>query len=216
MADRSNQRGREALVDSRQLASLCHDLKQYVGAALIVSSVPEDAPLESEIRRRFDLIQQTLTHAATLLESARLETPPRLVTMNLKALAEECAGVAEFRHKVRLEDVTEIAPLVTADPTVLRRAVDNMIDNASRAASEHGQVVVRVGSAGDRVWIEVSDDGPGFGAIVSGTGHGLSVVNSTARSYGGRLEISSGPEPGTTVRLSFPLATSVHPDLSVG
>jgi len=64
--------------------------------------------------------------------------------------------------------------------------------------------VIRVGTAGDEAWIQVTDDGPGFGRIEHGTGQGLAVITSAVRACHGRLEITSGPGPGTAVRVTFP------------
>ena len=197
---------------AHELSTLCHDLRQYVTAGLLLTSLPDNVELEPETRRRFDLLHQTLSHASTLLESAaRPETvSPRL--LDLALLAQESVDVAEYGHKVRYVSDVTVPPLVNGDPHLVRRALDNLIDNAGRAAGADGDVVVQVGSSDEVAWVEVVDDGPGFGEISHGTGQGLSVVSSTARSCGGRLEISSGPGPGTTVRLAFPVAAALSID----
>jgi signal transduction histidine kinase len=198
-------------VSTRELGTVYHDLRQCVTAGLLLSQMPHDDLLDGETRRRFSLIQQTLSHAADLLESATTASTPPSRPVDLSALAQACAAVAEFGHKVRFVSDVASPPLVTGDPVLLHRAVDNMIDNAGRAAGADGDVVVRVGTEADRAWVEVVDDGPGFGEIHHGTGRGLSVVSTAARSCGGRLEIESGPGPGTTVRMSFPLRTAPSP-----
>jgi signal transduction histidine kinase len=192
----------------REIATLCHDLRQCVTAGLLLAQMPNDDLLDGETRRRFSLIKQTLHHAANLLETASGEPPARDQVVNLSDLVQECTTVAEFGHKVRFVSEVDDAPLVTGDPLLLHRAVDNMIDNAGRAAGQGGDVVVRVGTDAAGVWVEVVDDGPGFGEIEHGTGQGLSVVSSAARACGGRLEIASGPGPGTTVRMAFPRQTA--------
>lgn len=192
--------------DSRSddLATLCHDLRQCVTAGLLLSQLPKDNLLDAETKRRFELIQQTLAHAGELLDRATGPVEPARWVLDLVELVEECARVAEFSHKVRVEtDVTEPA-IVTGDPVLLHRAVDNMIDNAGRAVGEAGDIIIRVGAAGDSAWVEVADDGPGFGKIKHGTGQGLSVITSAVRACDGRLEISSGPGPGTAVRMTLP------------
>lgn len=186
------------------LATLCHDLRQCVTAGLLLTQLPKDNPLDSETRRRFELIHQTLTHAGELLERATVEVSPKHWVLDLTELVEECAGVAEFAHKIRVEREISEPAVVCGDPLLLHRAIDNMIDNAGRAAGESGDIVVRVGAAGDRAWVEVSDDGPGFGRIEHGTGQGLSVISSAVRACDGRLEITSGPGPGTAVRVTLP------------
>lgn len=188
----------------KELDTLCHDLRQCVTAGLLLAQLPDDDRVDGETRRRFDLIQQTLTHAAELLETATEDFVPQQWVMDLSKVAQQCVSVAEFGHKVRFVSTTSHRPLVWGDPILVHRALDNLIDNAGRAAGESGDVVVQVGTLADEAWVEVIDDGPGFGEIEHGTGQGLSVVSTTARACGGRLEISSGPGPGTTVRLIFP------------
>lgn len=191
------------------LSTLCHDLRQYLSAGLLLTTLPEGSALDHETRRRFELLHQTLSHAAALLETATGPSMPRLQAMNLSDVAQECVAVAELGHKVRFVSEASTTPLVDGDPLLLHRALGNMIDNAGRAAGDTGDIVVRVGTEAGQAWVEVVDDGPGFGEISHGSGQGLSVVSSTARSCGGRLEISSGPGPGTTVRLAFPLANVI-------
>lgn len=191
---------------ARELSTVYHDLRQCVTAGLLLTDMPHDDLLEPETRRRFSLIRQTLRHAADMLESAAT-TGARSgdwEVVDLAELAETCATVAEFGHKVRFVTDAAETPLVRTDALLLRRAIDNMIDNAGRAAGPDGDVVIRVGTAGEEAWVEVVDDGPGFGEIRHGTGRGLGVVSDAARRSGGRLEISSGPGPGTTVRMAFP------------
>lgn len=204
MAHAQLPRQRRAATRDKEFATLCHDLRQCVSAGLLLTQLPDSDRVDRETQRRFDLIQQTLSHAAELLESATTDLAPRQWVMDLSTVAQECVSVAEFGHKVRFVSDASYRPLVYGDPVLVHRAVDNMIDNAGRAAGESGDVVVQVGAAADEAWVEVVDDGPGFGEIEHGTGQGLSVVSTTARANGGRLEISSGPGPGTTVRLVFP------------
>jgi signal transduction histidine kinase len=196
-------RQRRADEEARDFNTLCHDLRQCVTAGLLLSQLPKDDLLDAETRRRFELIRQTLAHAGELLESARDEEPKSWL-LDLSELVEECAAVAEFSHKIRMErEVTEPV-MVVGDPLLLHRAIDNMIDNAGRAAGESGHIVIRLGAAGDESWVEVADDGPGFGRIEHGTGHGLAVISSAVQACDGRLEISSGPGPGTAVRVTLP------------
>ena len=189
-----------------EFATLCHDLRQCVTAGLLLTQVPKDNLLDGETRRRFDLIHQTLTHAGELLERATVaaDAPPRHWILDLQELVEECVKVAEFSHKVRVEDEISEPPFVSGDPLLLHRAIDNMIDNAGRAVGDSGDIVIRVGAEADAAWIEVADDGPGFGRIDHGSGQGLSVISSAVRACDGRLDITSGPGPGTAVRVTLP------------
>ena len=189
---------------SEEIAALCHDLRQCVTAGLLLTELPSENHLDRETRRRFDLLHQTLSHAGALLEHVAVDDAPEHWLLDLSDLAEQCADVAEYRHKVRVVNEAVDPPIVLADPLLLHRAVDNMIDNAGRAAGQFGDIVVRIGTAGDEAWLEVADDGPGFGRIEHGTGQGLAVISTAVRDSDGRLEITSGPGPGTAVRVTLP------------
>jgi len=186
--------------DSQQLLQLCHDLRQYVAAGLLLS---EPAPGGSN--GRMDLIHQQFRAIAELLEGEQ-EPGHRSSGVNLARLADECAGVVRLTHRVPVISDRLVRVQVIADRALLRRAVGNLLDNACRAAGPAGTVTIRVGTEDADAWIEVCDDGPGFGGVTSHTGHGLHVVAAAVRSCGGRLEIRTEPGTGTTVRLCMPAA----------
>lgn len=186
------------------LATLCHDLHQCVTAGLMLTQLPHARDLDDETRRRLDLLRATLIHAGELLDHARTPRRPERSVVDVSRLVEDCVRVPRFHGRVRVEHQSEEQLLVAGDPLLLRRALDNMIDNATRAAGDDGDIVVWLGAYADSVWIAVDDDGPGFGRIGYGTGRGLSVVSEAARACDGRLEIASGPGPGTSVRVILP------------
>lgn len=194
----------------RDLDRLCHDLRQCLTAGLLLADLPTERKLDAETQRRFDLLRQTLGHAADLLEKMNDDQLPRQRPLDLAELSECCVAVTQVGHRIGYTCESWQPPVVMADPVMIRRAVDNMIDNAVRAAGELGTISVRVGSDLVDAWVEVTDNGPGFGQIEHGTGRGLSVVTSAVRASGGHLAIISGPGPGTTVRLSFPRC-DMHP-----
>jgi signal transduction histidine kinase len=81
-------------------------------------------------------------------------------------------------------------------------------------------VAVTAGDAAGRLWLEVTDDGPGMAeeqrlAVlvhgvrlderVPGQGFGLAIVTETAGLYGGRLTLADNA-PGLSARLELPAA----------
>ena len=110
-----------------------------------------------------------------------------------------------------------------ADPALLRRVVDNLLENAV-THSPPGTAVALRGYAADGGWrIEVADQGPGVapedrsrlfvrfartdGARSpenGGAGLGLALSAAIARAHGGALELVSSDRPGATFRLSIP------------
>lgn len=179
---------------------LCHDLRQYVAAGLLLS---EARPGQEAGQTRMTLIHQQFTAIAEIL-AVECDRGQDNGAVDLTKLATECTDVARLTHRGRITARRSKQVLVHGERTLLRRAVGNMVDNACRAAGPNGSVTVNVGVDADEATVEVVDDGAGFGGISSGTGHGLQVVAAAVRACKGRLEISSGPGVGTTVRLCLP------------
>jgi signal transduction histidine kinase len=119
--------------------------------------------------------------------------------------------VAVTRFDVRA-DVPPTA--VFADPLRIAQACANLVGNAA----EHGggMVRVRVRATGDRVQIEVADDGAGLPASVSALtatarmrrgrrGHGLAIAAAIAEHHGGRLAAAPS-DAGARLMLEMPAA----------
>ena len=117
------------------------------------------------------------------------------------------------------------ALMVRADRARVEQMVGNLVTNALRYART-GPVTLSVRSGpNDEVWIEVTDQGPGIAladqekiwekfyrtasgerTTERGTGVGLSVVRTLAELHGGRAELESAPEQGSTFRIVLPAA----------
>ena len=57
----------------------------------------------------------------------------------------------------------------------------------------------------ERAMLEVDDDGQGFDAAAETSGLGLRNLRDRAAKLGGEIEVQSGPESGTCVRVRLPL-----------
>lgn len=85
----------------------------------------------------------------------------------------------------------------------LRRAIANLLSNATRAAGPDGKVVVELRRAADRVLLTVDDSGPGFGLIRRGVGLGLQAVARGLESYEGGLEYGRSQMGGVRAILAL-------------
>ena len=114
-------------------------------------------------------------------------------------------------------------PQIMGTKSELREALTNLVFNAVDAMPQGGTLTLRTRRRGeDRVIIEVADTGVGMNDETRrrclepffttkgerGTGLGLAMVYGVIQRHAGELEIDSSPGFGTTVRLSFAVATS--------
>lgn len=142
------------------------------------------------------------------------------------------AGALAFvRHKLKQAApgyLVRLAPeptLVEADPQRMIQVLINLLVNACEAVPVSGgeitvQVLSRHGE--DQAWagVEVRDNGCGIDPLdlkyiqdpffttkreQGGTGLGLSISSAIMHDHGGRLEFSSRPGQGTTVRMLLPM-----------
>jgi PAS domain S-box-containing protein len=135
-----------------------------------------------------------------------------------------------------IKTVTELAPdlpLIMAAESEIREALTNLIFNAVDAMPEGGTLTVRTGVIGNRphspsdpdlrqAHVEVSDTGRGMDEETRrrclepffttkgerGTGLGLAMVYGVVQRHSADIEIESAPGQGSTVRLSFAVATA--------
>jgi signal transduction histidine kinase len=187
-----------------ELEQLRHDLKQYVAVGVLLTQVTNEESLDADVRERFERLSQVFLRMEELTRSPLRSTADGWL-VDLVDLVDECVSFARMTHDVPL-DVSSTRPIrAVCDPVLLRRAVSNVLDNATRAAGRGGTVRVRVDSLPGEALVEVRDDGNGFGRIPSVSGHGMSIVDQALRACQGSLQIISGPGPGTIVRMHIPV-----------
>ena len=92
---------------------------------------------------------------------------------------------------------------VAGNGVELRRAITNLLSNATRAAGPEGKVAVHVRRAAGRVLLTVDDSGPGFGLIRRDVGLGLLAVAHGLPSYGGSLEFGRSQMGGVRAVLAL-------------
>lgn len=187
-----------------RLVQLCHDLRQYVAAGALVAQVPDQEPLSDATRQRFDTLSQLFQLMSEMILAELGQDETRAMQVDLRDMVDESVQVLGLREHASVAIRADGPALGWADPVLLRRAVCNVLDNAVRAAGPRGSVSISIDSDAARSCIEVTDDGLGFGRISAGHGQGMSIVGTVLAACHGRLEIASGPGPGTTVRMFIP------------
>jgi signal transduction histidine kinase len=171
-------------------------------------------------------IDRAVSLATNTLRYGRAdERPPRRKRLPLAPLVGEAADAA-IDARIAPVDITfdnqvAIDLEVDADPEQIYRIVLNLVRNSVEALVERGsQGWIRVTARrhGQRVRIEVLDNGPGIPASVhaklfqpfataarsGGSGLGLAIARDLARAHGGDIVLVSTGEDGTVLRIEIP------------
>lgn len=215
------------LADQRELlATVSHELRTPLARIRLLTEIARDggdpAHAFDEIDREVVDIDQLV---GDLLASSRIDFSA-LTTAELSA--EETARRAVARAGLDPDEIVVIAPedaglRLSADPTLLARALANLLDNAARHGGGARRLLVR--GVEDRVVFEVEDGGPGlapgeeqriFEAFYQGNGGpegapkkgalglGLALVRRIAEAHGGSAYAQNRPEGGARIGLEIP------------
>jgi signal transduction histidine kinase/CheY-like chemotaxis protein/HAMP domain-containing protein len=211
-------------------ASVAHEMNTplaYVKANLL--SLQDDG-LDAEIEEvvvdalsgveRLSRIVRDLSAATAGGDLARFEC------IDLGDVVREMGRVAAARGRgTPVRVVAEVSTPIECDRGRIEQVVLNLLNNALDVVSLDGRVEARVGRIGDRVYVEVEDDGPGipddvreklFDAFFTtkgerGTGLGLHISRSFVEAHGGTLDVTRTGPAGTVFRVELPtLAAPEH------
>jgi two-component system, OmpR family, sensor histidine kinase KdpD len=213
------------------LSAVSHDLRTPLAAAKVaVSSLrAEDVAFSAEDTSELlatieESIDQLTALVGNLLDSSRLAAgvvKPDLHRVYLEETAQRAlvsigkGATGFYRSAIDRVKVDVGDAVVLADAGLLERVLANLIDNALRYAPKC-LVRVNAGRVGDRVLINVIDDGPGIphgteGQIfeafqrlgdhdnTTGVGLGMSVARGFVEAMGGTIAATNTPGGGLTV-----------------
>jgi signal transduction histidine kinase len=169
----------------------------------------EDPKLaQTELRFLRELLRRELGDVRTFISQLR---PQLLVELGLDgSILEAAESMAALLGTTVETDLR--APddnLTEAQQTVVLRVVQEALQNVRKhARAQETTIATRIL---DDAWVaEVRDDGRGFDVgSVAARGRrnfGLQFMRERAELIGATLEVSSGPEAGTVVRLTIPIA----------
>lgn len=216
-------------------AGLAHEIKNpLAGIAAALEVLQGEACREPEIMA--DVMQQVGRIRAIvdeLLHYAR-PRPPAMEPGDLNGAVERAVRMAApmaSQHHTRLSFAPGSLPRVRHDPEQIERLVTNLLFNAVQATDTGGTGRVRVTTAAEEgmAAIRVQDNGCGIAAAElgsifrpffttkgqQGNGLGLPLCQRIAELHGGRIEVSSQLQSGSSFTLRLPLTQaheSAHPD----
>ena len=215
---------RERLAAIGELAAVvAHEVRNPLGALFnSVAALERLGAPAGEGRLFLDVLREEAQRLNRIVSDLIDFSRPTPASKDDVALAPIVAGALESAardaeaRRVLLEHEVEAELSAFVDEDLLRRALLNLVDNATQATAEGGVVRVRVARDEGRVVIEVSDEGHGiasdeigrifepfFTTKATGTGLGLVVVRRFADTHAGTIEVKSHLGQGSvfTIRL---------------
>jgi two-component system OmpR family sensor kinase len=227
MADRTAR----VLRSQRQLmGDVSHELRTPLARIRVALELAAEDPVAardvladvgSDLDEIDQLISDILTTARLDGEHAPIERDPT----SLVELADRATRRFQARHPQRtLERTVGDDRAIECDPLLLRRALDNLLDNAAKYSDTGTPVTFAIQPNGNSVAFEIIDRGIGMSDAeldraftpfwradgsrtrkTGGVGLGLALARRIARAHGGDVTLSSRPGQGTTARLEVPL-----------
>lgn len=201
------------------LAETAHDLRTPVAALRALAETALRNPTQ-----RGDLLPRTVRLASRmgsiidgLLVRARLAAGVERLAVQPVWLDQLVSGVVEETPTDGASVTLTAAPCkVMVDPTLMQRAIGNLLDNALRYGRQPNEpAIVHITVANGRV--TVADHGPGvdgefadeaFDRFRTGSGSsglGLSIVRWVAWAHGGTLSVYNAEDAGAIFELALPV-----------
>jgi signal transduction histidine kinase len=207
----------------RLMADVSHELRSPMARIKVALELMPESKMRDEVIRDVREMEALTT---VLLERERVRNrSERLETekVDLVPLLQEVAeGFADRPPGVVCRQLPEQLA-ATADATLIRILVQNLVDNALKFSLQDSRAVeVRLSHDGDEVLLSVEDNGPGIPAQEAervlepfvkldparghraGYGLGLNLCQRIVQAHGGTISIVPGEERGTIVEVRLP------------
>lgn len=222
------------------LANVSHELRTPLARVRVALEIAAEGDEEkaraclgeiaADLGELEHLVGDILTAARLDLARGRAgstATPLRLEPLTAADLLEQVRARFEASHPGRALDLRagDGLPALSADPALLRRALDNLLDNACKYSDAGRPVVLTARAGADSLEIEVEDHGIGIDPAdqarlftpffradrsrtrnTGGVGLGLVLARGIVEAHGGTIAVSSRLGEGSTFRVRLPAA----------
>lgn len=198
-------------------AAIAHDLGTPITRMRLRVEEMQEQSIKNQILTDLDqmrrMIVDTLAFARQSFDAERSEQ------FDLASLMQSiCDEQTDIGRAVTLRGPEHL--VVVSEPTSLRRAITNLIDNAVKYGD---RATVTFGARGNDIEVRIEDAGPGipdhfqdlvfrpFGRLpetkarrISGTGLGLTVARSIIERLGGTISLANSSKGGLRVSITLP------------
>ena len=215
----------------RFISDAAHQLRTPLAGLKSQTELALEAATDPALRQRLERVHESAVRSARLVSQLLVlaRTDPEAVAAQEWALV-DCDQLvrevaAEWVPRALAAgcdlgvDIVDAGQRVQGVELLLREALVNLIDNAVRYAGRGATITVRLRRAGDDVWMDVEDNGPGLApelraqaferfvrgsALGEGCGLGLAIVREIVERHGGSAELRPAAPHGCIARLTLP------------
>ena len=218
----------QSLIGSQRqlLRDVSHELRSPLARLRIALALAERAgPEEREklwprLTRECDRLEALISEILVLARVDADNASAEAVDLNLLlGSVQRDAKLAAPDQQIRVE--AEPSLQLKGWPTMIERALDNLLRNAQRFNPSGRPIEVLARHQGERIVLSVRDHGPGVdaehlaqlgepfyrapGQTAPGHGLGLAIARRAAERHGGSLTLANHPEGGFIASLELPL-----------
>lgn len=219
-----------------QMASgVAHDFNNLLAAILGRAQLALGVAKDEKVIRNLKIIEEAALGGAATVQRlqtfTQVRTGQNFTLVNLNEIAEATLRMVEAQRKereqmagIQVEVVTQLEklPPVSGNAGDLRDALTNMVLNAFDAMPQGGQLTVRTRQQNDLAVVSVTDTGIGMSEEVKkrifdpffttkgtrGMGLGLSVAYGVVTRHGGKIEVETQLNKGSTFYVKIPISTA--------
>jgi len=222
----------QSLISSQRqlLRDVSHELRSPLARLRIALALAERAnPEEREklwprLTRECDRLEALISEILVLARVDADNASAEEVDLNaLLATLQKDAQLSSPEQPVRLQAEPQLN--LKGWPTMIERAVDNLLRNAQRFNPSDQPIELHAARQGERIVISVRDHGPGVqtehlsqlgepfyrapGQTAAGHGLGLAIAKRAAERHGGTLTLANHPQGGFVASLELPVEPGV-------
>lgn len=219
---------------SRFISTASHEFRTPLSTIQAAADTLEefyDRMTEEERAMRFDKIREHIDHMTALLGDVltieRIEADAQQIELETIALPEFLSALLDEFRDTYPDHILNCACqtynlTVQADRKLLRQLITNLLSNAAKYSPQGSTVYCSLKQCGDRVHIEVRDEGIGIPEAdrlhlfepffraknsngIPGTGLGLAIASRAVKAHGGTLTCESEVGVGTRFIVELPL-----------
>lgn len=216
---------------SHQLRTPASGVKAFLSLMLDGYAGPLQRNQKEFLKKAYDANNRQLDIIDSLLNLASIESGKmtlRKKDVDVNELVKQAVAVyrPKLKEKQQILVINKSLPRITisADPSNLQMAIDNLLSNANKYTPEKGTITLTTRSTNKTAYIDIEDTGIGvakkdahalfqkFSRIenplskdVNGSGLGLYLAQYIVQLHGGKITVQSSPGKGAKFTIKLPL-----------